>query len=51
LKRFIASYEWYSLNKYVLGEIIGDIKGSIKIELQLYKACCPILVPKEMGIS
>ena len=40
-----------SLSKYVLGEIIDDTKGTMKIDMQLYKACCPILVPKEMGIS
>ena len=40
-----------SLNKYVLCEIIDDTKGTMKIDMQLYETFCPILVPKEMGIS
>jgi hypothetical protein len=41
-----------SLSKYVLGEIIDDIKSTMKIDnMQLYETFCPILVPKEMGIS
>jgi hypothetical protein len=49
LKGFIASYE--SKFKQILGEIIDDIKGAIKIEMHLYETFCPILAPKEMGIS